>query len=92
MSLNKAQSNNDANHDSKPRTPVAALVLPLEATHETSTSVSGSDSELEIDLLSCANVFYEKRGDIQGVSYQCDSTNKCGWTPVVGRRIKNTSA
>ena len=78
VSLNKAQSNNDANLNSKAqKAPAAALVLPLETTHETFTGVSGSDSELEIDLLSCANVFYEKRGDIHGVSYQCDSTNRC---------------
>ena len=36
-----------ANQDSKPQTLVASLILP---SHETSTSVSGSDSELEIDL------------------------------------------
>jgi len=52
-------------------------------------TVSGSDPESEIDLLSCADVIYEKRGDVHGVSY-CDLSNSCGWTPVVGRRKKKT--
>ena len=90
VSPNKAQSNNDANHESKLQTPAAALVLPSETTRETSLSISGSDSESGIDLLACTNVIYEKRGDIHGVSYQCDSINKSGWTPVVGRRKKKT--
>ena len=97
VSPNKAQSNN---HDSKPQTPVASPSMPPvhqdvtspispTAPHETSTSDSGSDSESDIDLLSCTNVSYEKRGDTHGVSYR-DSANKCGWTPVVGRRKKKT--
>ena len=56
---NKAQSNKDA-HDSKPQTPVASpSVPPREASptiHETFTSVTGSDSESEVDLLSCDNI------------------------------------
>ena len=52
-------------------------------------SVDQTLSELEIDLLSCANFSYEKRGNIHGVSY-CDSTNWRGWTPVVDRRKKRT--
>ena len=86
---NKAQSNKDANYNSQLQTPVTSFALPLEMSHETSARVSGSDSESEIDLLSCADVIYEKRGDVHGVSYS-DSSNRCGWTPVVGRRKKKT--
>ena len=92
MTPNKAQSNKVANQDSKPQTPVASpLVPPREASptiHETSTSVTGSDSESEVDLLSCDNVSYEKRGDTRGVSYHDSISDKHGWTPVVGRRKK----
>lgn len=89
VSPNKAQSTKDANYDSQLQTPVTSLALPLETSHETSARVSESDSESEIDLLSCADVIYEKQGDVHGVSY-CDSSNRCGWTPVVGRRKKKT--
>ena len=51
---------------------------------------SVDQTQSEIDLLACTNVIYEKRGNVHGVSYQCDSTNKSGWTPVVGRRKKKT--
>ena len=92
---NKAQSNKDANQDSKPQTPVASpLVPPREASptiHETSTSVTGSDSESEVDLLSCDNVSYEKRGDTRRVSHHDSISDKHGWTPVVGRRKKKIS-
>ena len=43
---NKAQSNKDANQDSKPQTPVASSLAPREASptiHETSTSVTGHE-------------------------------------------------
>jgi len=89
VSPNKAQSSKDANYDSQLQTPVTSLALPLETSHETSARVSGSDSESEIDLLPCADVIYEKRGDVHGVSYS-DSSNRCGWTPVVGQRKKKT--
>jgi len=69
VSPNKAQSSKDTNYDSQLQTPVTSLALPLETSHETSARVSGSDSESEIDLLSCADVIYEKQGDVHGVSY-----------------------
>ena len=94
MGILKAQSNKDANQDSKPQTPVASsLVPPCEASptiHATSTSVTGSDSESEVDLLSCEDVSNEKRGDTHGVSYHDSTSNKHGWTPVVSRRKKKT--
>ena len=48
-----------------------------------------SESEPEVDLLSCAEVVYEKRDGTHGVSYR-DSSSKYQWTPVVGRRRKKT--
>ena len=48
-----------------------------------------SESEPEVDLLSCAEVVYEKRDGTQEVSYR-DASSKYQWTPVVGRRRKKT--
>ena len=60
---NKAQSNKNASHDAKPQTPVASPLVPPRVAsptiHETSTSVTGSNSESEVDLLSCDNVSEE---------------------------------
>ena len=64
VSPNKAQSNNDTNHESKLQTPAAAFVLPSETTRETSLSISGSDSESGNDLLACTNVIYEEQGNM----------------------------
>ena len=54
------------------------------------SSGSSDTTEPEVNLVSCANVCYEKKDGTHGVSY-LDSSNQTGWTPVVGKRRKKTS-
>ena len=50
---------------------------------------SDTETELEVDLLSCTEVAYEKREDTHGVAY-CDASNMYQWTPVVGKKRRRT--
>ena len=44
--------------------------------------------EKGIDLNSCSNVRYDKRGTFHGVTYSIDDRE--GWTPVIGKRVKRS--
>ena len=91
LTPNKAQSNEDANCDSKSLNTIASQPEAIPAIQETSSaSTTGSDPESEVDLLLCDSISYEKRGVTHGVSYHNSANNKHGWTPVVGRRKKKT--
>ena len=44
--------------------------------------------EKGIDLNSCSNVRYDKRGTVHGVTYSIGDRE--GWTPVIGKRAKRS--
>ena len=85
-----------------PDAPVASLPatneLPVQSSSSENQSAcsdsrhnadSDTETELEVDLLSCTEVAYEKREDTHGVAY-CDASNMYQWTPVVGKRRRRT--
>ena len=75
---------------SSPTSPTDAHLGPeSEAKQNSQTSTSTQvNEEKGIDLNSCSNVRYDKRGTVHGVTYSIG--DKEGWTPVIGKRAKRS--
>ena len=74
-----------------PTTPTDAHLGPeSEAKQDNSQTSTSTQVNLEkgIDLNSCSNVRYDKRGTVHGVTYSIG--DKEGWTPVIGKRAKRS--
>jgi hypothetical protein len=70
-------------------TPTSASSL-VDAHHSGPEFIAKDSSpvqDADIDLKSCSNVKYDKRGAVHGVTYTIDNEEEA-WTPVVGRRSK----
>lgn len=69
-------------------TPTSAHLSPENEAKQTSTSTQVNVEE-GIDLNSCSNVRYDKRGTVHGVTYSIGDEE--GWTPVIGKRAKRSA-
>ena len=76
---------------SSPAPPTDAHLGPeSEAKQNNSLTSTSTQVNMEkgIDLNSCSDVRYDKRGTVHGVTYSIDDRE--GWTPVIGKRVKKS--
>ena len=76
---------------SSPAPPTDAHLGPeSEAKQNNSLTSTSTQVNVEkgIDLNSCSNVRYDKRGTVHSVTYSIDDRE--GWTPVIGKRVRRS--